>query len=147
VLYFNNKKKIICQNTSYILFHRLCNKFWIEINPSSGHHTISSYCTFPAFYLWASSSQLSLKLDYNDNCDLGSHKYNTTEVLYGDMSLHYTYYLFCMMAWRLTDFNLKHAAKPTKRQYKLYFESWFTLYSFLQKLFFKILRNLPSYYF
>jgi len=72
--------------------------FQIETNPSAGHYTISSYSTFAAFYLWDSTSQLSLKLDYNDNCDVGSHKCNTTEVLHGDMSLHYTCYLFCITA-------------------------------------------------
>jgi len=72
--------------------------FQIENNPSSGNYTSSSYRILAAFYLWVSTSQLSLKLDYNDNCDLGYHKYNTTKVQYGNMSLHYTSYLFCMMA-------------------------------------------------
>ena len=36
------------------------------------------------------------------------------EVLYGNMSLHYICYVFCMMALWLTDFNPKHAAKPMK---------------------------------
>jgi len=70
VLYLNYKKKVIYQNTSYILFHWLGNMFWIEINQSSGHYTISSYNTFTAFYLWDSTSQLSVKFDNNHNCDV-----------------------------------------------------------------------------
>ena len=56
------------------------------------------------------------------------------EVLYGNMSLHYICYVFCMMALWLTDFNPKHAAKPMKENISYVLTDDLPFFSFMQKL-------------
>ena len=70
--------------------------FRIEISPSSGHYT-TSYSTFAAFYLWVSTSQLSLKLDY-DGTVMWDHT-NVTQWKYCMVTCHYIIPAICFVWW------------------------------------------------
>ena len=108
--YISMKKKVICCNTFYILFHRLGNMFRIEVNPSSGYYTISY-------------TVLSL----HSICGIPHHNYhqkvtimktviwdptNIIQWKYCMATCHYIIPAICFVWW--PDFNLKQAAKPMK---------------------------------